>query len=163
MKQIPVPFGGLDGAAVYVDTEGSFTAERAADIAEATAKHLAAISRANPEDQHMADAMASFTAERVLDRIHLFRCHEVTELLAVLETPLAVVTQEPKFEIVFSCTLAGMWAATQVWFAVTALRVHERRSSGAPRSNFLREREPTRRVLPVDEATGAACSRVPAP
>ena len=34
----------------------------------------------------MADAMASFTAERVLDRIHLFRCHEVTELLAVLET-----------------------------------------------------------------------------
>ena len=84
--QIPVPFGGLDGAAVYVDTEGSFTAERAADIAAATAKHLAAISRANPEDQHMADAMASFTAERVLDRIHLFRCHEVTELLAVLET-----------------------------------------------------------------------------
>ena len=84
--QIPVSFGGLDGAAVYVDTEGSFTAERAADIAEATAKHLAAISRANPEDQHMADAMASFTPERVLDRIHLFRCHEVTELLAVLET-----------------------------------------------------------------------------
>ena len=44
------------------------------------------IARANPEDQHMADAMASFTPERVLDRIHLFRCHEVTELLAVLET-----------------------------------------------------------------------------
>ena len=38
--QIPVPFGGLDGAAVYVDTEGSFTAERAADIAEATAKRV---------------------------------------------------------------------------------------------------------------------------
>ena len=30
--------------------------------------------------------MASFTVERVLERIHLFRCHEVTELLAVLET-----------------------------------------------------------------------------
>ena len=61
-------------------------AERAADVAAATVEHLGAIARASPEDQGMADAMASFTVERVLERIHLFRCHEVTELLAVLET-----------------------------------------------------------------------------
>ena len=84
--QIPAPFGGHDGQAVYVDTEGSFMAERAADVAAATVEHLGAIARASPEDQGMADAMASFTVERVLERIHLFRCHEVTELLAVLET-----------------------------------------------------------------------------
>ena len=84
--QIPIAFGGLSGGAVYVDTEGSFTAERAADIASATVGHLSAISRASPEDHAMADAMASFTTDRVLDKIHLFRCHEVTELLAVLET-----------------------------------------------------------------------------
>ena len=84
--QIPAPFGGHDGQAVYVDTEGSFMAERAADVAAATVEHLGAIARASPEDPGMADAMASFTVERVLERIHLFRCHEVTELLAVLET-----------------------------------------------------------------------------
>ena len=84
--QIPNAFGGHEGSAVYVDTEGSFMAERARDVAAAAADHLGAIARANPEDQAMADAMASFNTERVLDRIHLFRCHEVAELLAVLET-----------------------------------------------------------------------------
>ena len=33
----------------------------------------------------MGESIGSFTVERVLERIHLFRCHEVTELLAVLE------------------------------------------------------------------------------
>jgi RAD51-like protein 2 len=32
--QIPGAFGGYDGTAVYIDTEGSFMAERAQDIAE---------------------------------------------------------------------------------------------------------------------------------
>ena len=69
--QIPNAFGGHEGSAVYVDTEGSFMAERARDVAAAAADHLGAIARANPEDQAMADAMASFNTERVLDRIHL--------------------------------------------------------------------------------------------
>jgi|TARA_B110000971_G_scaffold202978_1_gene223153 RAD51-like protein 2 len=84
--QIPDAFGGLAGAAVYVDTEGSFTAERARDVAAATVAHLAAISNANPEAHEMVDAIRGFTTDHVLQNIHLFRCHEVTELLAVLET-----------------------------------------------------------------------------
>ena len=83
--QIPRAFGGYDGAAVYIDTEGSFMAERAQDMAEATVSHLQAISRSSPEEPAMAESLGTFTVDRVLDRIHLFRCHEVTELLAVLE------------------------------------------------------------------------------
>jgi|TARA_B100001142_G_scaffold328419_1_gene388465 RAD51-like protein 2 len=89
--QIPHAFGGYDGEAVYVDTEGSFMAERAEEIAEATARHLRSVSNASPEDAGMSDAIASFTAERMLERVHLFRCHEVTELLAVLEALPAYV------------------------------------------------------------------------
>lgn len=37
--QIPECFGGVEGEAVYIDTEGSFLAERLADIAEVTVKH----------------------------------------------------------------------------------------------------------------------------
>ena len=47
--------------------------------------HLHAIARASPEEPAMAASLGAFTVERVLERIHLFRCHEVTELLAVLE------------------------------------------------------------------------------
>ena len=83
--QIPAPFGGYNGTAVYVDTEGSFMSERAHDVAEATVAHLHAIARASPEEPAMGESLGSFTTERVLERIHLFRCHEVTELLAVLE------------------------------------------------------------------------------
>ena len=83
--QIPAPFGGYEGTAVYIDTEGSFMAERAQDIAEATVSHLHAIARASPEEPAMAESLGSLTTARILDRIHLFRCHEVTELLAVLE------------------------------------------------------------------------------
>ena len=66
-------------------------AERAEEIAEATARHLRSVSNASPEDAGMSDAIASFTAERMLERVHLFRCHEVTELLAVLEALPAYV------------------------------------------------------------------------
>jgi RAD51-like protein 2 len=60
-------------------------AERAQDVAEATVSHLGVIARANPEDAAMGASLAAFTVDRVMERIHLFRCHEVTELLAVLE------------------------------------------------------------------------------
>jgi RAD51-like protein 2 len=47
--QIPTAFGGYAGEAVYIDTEGSFMAERAQDIADATVAHLKAIARSTAE------------------------------------------------------------------------------------------------------------------
>lgn len=37
--QIPEAFGGLQGEAVFIDTEGSFIPQRAADIAQAVEDH----------------------------------------------------------------------------------------------------------------------------
>ena len=37
--QIPECCGGVDGEAIYIDTEGSFVVERAAEIARATMLH----------------------------------------------------------------------------------------------------------------------------
>lgn len=41
--QIPETFGGLQGEAVFVDTEGSFIPQRAADIACAVREHCSRI------------------------------------------------------------------------------------------------------------------------
>ena len=43
--QIPEHFGGLQGEAVYIDTEGSFIVERLMDIAKATVDHCQELTR----------------------------------------------------------------------------------------------------------------------
>jgi len=84
--QMPKAFGGYEGSAVYIDTEGSFMAERAREMARATVGHLFSISRFLPKQPSGSDPLAQFTEEAILDRFHLFRCHEITELLAVVES-----------------------------------------------------------------------------
>ena len=44
--QIPKAVGGLEGEAVYIDTEGSFIIDRLVDIAKATVHHC---QQMNPE------------------------------------------------------------------------------------------------------------------
>jgi RAD51-like protein 2 len=101
--QTPRAFGGLGGEAVYVDTEGSFTAERAMDMAEALAEHLGRCAkRCEDEDarREMEAALETCAPEAMLRGIHLFRCHEVTELLAVLETLGEFIAERPKVRLV---------------------------------------------------------------
>lgn len=43
--QIPSQFGGLQGEAVYIDTEGSFIVERLVGIAKATVDHCNEMAR----------------------------------------------------------------------------------------------------------------------
>ena len=61
--QIPKAFGGVGGEAIYIDTEGSFTCERAEEMAKAAVSHVAAIASRRP--QFAQDALA-FNLEKVL-------------------------------------------------------------------------------------------------
>ena len=109
--QIPRAFGGVGGEAVYIDTEGSFMAERARDVAEASVRHMREVLKSysrgaegeeRDEDRvkEMEASLEDFTTERVLRGIYLFRCHEVTELLAVLETLGEFIAERPKIRLV---------------------------------------------------------------
>lgn len=101
--QTPEAFNGLEGEAVYVDTEGSFMAERAMDMASALVEYLGKMTALTPEEggkREMEEAMKTFTPEKILRGIHLFRCHEVTELLAVLETLGEFIAEHPKVRLV---------------------------------------------------------------
>jgi len=52
--QIPQRFGGNDGHAVYIDSEGSFVVERLVDIAQAAVRHcqfIASVQRNEGEKQ----------------------------------------------------------------------------------------------------------------
>uniref|UniRef100_A0A669Q1R0 DNA repair protein RAD51 homolog 3 n=1 Tax=Phasianus colchicus TaxID=9054 RepID=A0A669Q1R0_PHACC len=79
--QIPECFGGVAGEAVFIDTEGSFMVDRAADIATACVRHCQLIAEAHQEDDHLK-ALETFSLESILSHIYYFRCRDYIELLA---------------------------------------------------------------------------------
>eukprot|EP00965_Chrysotila_dentata_P108939 3599230-Pleurochrysis_carterae.AAC.1 len=116
--QTPAALGGVDGDAVYIDTEGSFMAERALQMAEGLSTELAqqvdatrrargstgahdtagvrglcrAAACADSYDGEEA-APASPSAEQMLDGIHVFRTHAKEELMSVLRALPAFIAQ----------------------------------------------------------------------
>lgn len=85
--QIPETFAGVGGEAVYIDSEGSFMAERAKQMAEALIGHLGT---RGMDQGYGADgraklaALRELTGERLLRGIHVFRVHDLSEQLAVV-------------------------------------------------------------------------------
>ncbi|VFV38883.1 dna repair protein rad51 homolog 3 [Lynx pardinus] len=79
--QIPDCFGGVEGEAVFIDTEGSFMVDRVVDLATACIQHLHLIAEAHMGEEH-PKALEDFTLENILSHIYYFRCRDYTELLA---------------------------------------------------------------------------------
>ncbi|XP_050407985.1 DNA repair protein RAD51 homolog 3 isoform X2 [Patella vulgata] len=80
--QMPQCLGGVEGQAVYIDTEGSFIVERLVDIADATIQHCNFMLKQNQDD---VSELKDFRLENVLKGIHYFRCHDYIELLANIQ------------------------------------------------------------------------------
>ncbi|XP_067951651.1 DNA repair protein RAD51 homolog 3-like [Watersipora subatra] len=80
---IPESFGGVQGQAIYIDTEGSFVAERVAQISKATIRHCQSVA-SGLQDPDMAEEAKSYTVERIMKSIHYFRCTSCVELLALI-------------------------------------------------------------------------------
>ncbi|KAM9748621.1 DNA repair protein RAD51 homolog 3 isoform 3-T3 [Dama dama] len=79
--QIPECFGGVEGEAVFIDTEGSFMVDRVVDLATACIQHLQLIAGTHMGGEH-PKALKDFTLENILSHIYYFRCRDYTELLA---------------------------------------------------------------------------------
>lgn len=80
--QIPADYGGLGGKAVYIDTEGSFMAERVLQIAEACAQDMLEynnVLRRDSQACRVDEQPMSF-----LDNIFYFRICTYTEQIAVI-------------------------------------------------------------------------------
>ncbi|KAI8468651.1 MAG: RAD51C protein [Monoraphidium minutum] len=97
--QIPRLLGGRGGKAVYIDTEGSFMADRAVDIASATVRHISGAARANGDPAHISEA-EKFTVQSVLDGILYFRVQDHTQQLALIRTLDALLASIPEVALV---------------------------------------------------------------
>ena len=91
--QIPAPFGGVGGEALYVDTEGSFTVERAREMAVALARHLRKMAHQR-KSAAMSAAAAATTWESLLAGIRCARCTDYAQLLALVRR-LPTLLDEP--------------------------------------------------------------------
>ncbi len=80
---LPSVFGGPQGHAVYIDTEGSFMVDRVVDIATAFVSHISRMATMRNIDT-MKEAASRLTVEHILEHIYYFRVHDYTEQIAVI-------------------------------------------------------------------------------
>jgi RecA/RadA recombinase len=106
--QIPAAFNGNAGEAVYIDTEGSFMVERAAEIAESLVKHLKRISNssASKKSNGIAIDTSTLTVEKFLSGIHVYRAHEQAELIGICNHLSAFIRLHPKVKVVIIDSIA---------------------------------------------------------
>lgn len=97
--QMPEEFGGMNGEAIYIDTEGSFIVDRILDITKATIDHCKTVT----DDE---DTFKQFTVDYVLSRIHYFRCQDYIELLAIVQLLPEFVHQHSNVKLIIVDSVA---------------------------------------------------------
>eukprot|EP00658_Telonema_sp_P-2_P038713 TRINITY_DN2771_c0_g1_i33.p1 TRINITY_DN2771_c0_g1~~TRINITY_DN2771_c0_g1_i33.p1 ORF type:complete len:297 (-),score=67.06 TRINITY_DN2771_c0_g1_i33:417-1307(-) len=92
---IPQKFGGLEGDAVFIDTEGSFMIERVLDIANGTLSHMKNYACCQ-QDAELMKASSSFRVEDILTHLHYYRVNDHVELVALMKALPAAITSFPR-------------------------------------------------------------------
>ncbi|XP_065663491.1 DNA repair protein RAD51 homolog 3 isoform X2 [Hydra vulgaris] len=101
--QIPTLFGGIGGEALFVDTEGNFITERALEIAEAASKHIQDIAM---EESELSNAAFGFTKHCIMNGIHVARCHNYNDLMALSYILSDIILGHPKVKVVIVDSIA---------------------------------------------------------
>ena len=101
---IPPYLGGVDGESVYIDSEGSFMPQRAKEIAEGLAGHIANLTRRKGQGGGGSSAATSerppLTAETLMRGVHVFRVFDYVEQLAVIAYLPAFIANHPRVRLV---------------------------------------------------------------
>jgi len=103
---VPKEFGGCEGAAVYIDTEGSFVAARALEIAEALCRHMRKLAADEPPDSPIYQAAHAHNPRLVLSKIHVYRVFDHVEQASVIEALPAFLQAHPDIRVVIIDSVA---------------------------------------------------------
>ena len=105
---LPMIFGGAQGEAVYVDTEGSFMAERANDIASAFVNHVQKMVKIR-NDAVYTNAASFLTTEHILDTTYVYRVHDYCEQIAVINQLSSFLDSHPRVKVVIIDSIAFLF------------------------------------------------------
>jgi RAD51-like protein 2 len=106
---IPECLGGVEGESVYIDTEGSFTPIRAAEMAKYLNEHLIRTAKANTakaDPMVVMRAAMSATRDKILGGIHVFRVHDQTELIALIHQLPSFIDMNGRVKLVVIDSIA---------------------------------------------------------
>jgi len=112
--QIPKLCKGVEGKAIFIDTEGSFMIERVVQIANSTINY---IKEAFPNYNN-----DSFNLNSILSNIQYFRVHDFQEQIALINLLENYVTNDPSIKVIvidsiafhFRQTFSSMSLRTQI-------------------------------------------------
>ena len=96
---LPAVFGGAQGHTIYLDTEGSFMAERAAEIAQAFVKHIKRMAQIRNEPASL-EAAEEISVESILENIHFCRIHDWAEQIAAVNMLGSLLDEHPKVRLI---------------------------------------------------------------
>ncbi|KAG9390549.1 DNA repair protein RAD51 [Carpediemonas membranifera] len=117
--QIPKPMGGLDGSAIFIDTEGSFSAARLHTMARSLREHLSArVQRVReagggPQSDAMGRAVSCMDPDGMLGRVKLMRVLDVSELLACVQMLPGILSVATDTRLIVIDSLAMHFRHTQ--------------------------------------------------
>lgn len=103
--------GGTSGEAIYIDTEGSFMAVRAAQMAQHLSLHLQRIAKSSKSSDPGAVIRAAqqISQEYLLQHIHVFRVFDQTELIALLNQLPAQFDSNPRVKVLIIDSIAYLF------------------------------------------------------
>lgn len=106
--QIPECLGGSGGEAIYIDTEGSFMAIRAAQMAQHLSLHLQRIAKSSKASDPSAVIRAAqeISQDYILKHMHIFRVYDQTELMALLHQLPMHMEANPRVKVVIIDSIA---------------------------------------------------------
>uniref|UniRef100_A0A7S3DKA6 DNA repair protein RAD51 homolog 3 n=1 Tax=Palpitomonas bilix TaxID=652834 RepID=A0A7S3DKA6_9EUKA len=104
--QIPAFFGGVEGEALYVDTEGSFTPERMNDIAIALHKHLLHMVKSRGKKPEHAKRIDEMCAEEMLKKVFVVRCFDLKKQIGLIGELPNFLRSRPKVRLVVFDSIA---------------------------------------------------------
>lgn len=79
--QIPPCLGGVGGATVYFDVEGTFFPQRLEQIAKASVEHCHLIASSSGKNDFIT-SVNKYTLDKVMSNIYLFHCRDSIQLLS---------------------------------------------------------------------------------
>ncbi|CAL8099170.1 unnamed protein product [Calicophoron daubneyi] len=100
--QLPHWFGGLEGQAVFIDTEGNFIPKRVQQMAEAVERHCKNHLRFEDgtEPNESLYELHCPTVKKLMSGIHYIRVTDHTDLLATCQRLQLFCTQNPRIRLV---------------------------------------------------------------
>eukprot|EP01084_Bolivina_argentea_P075149 136254_1 len=103
--QIPASMGGVQGEAIYIDSEGSLSADRLAEMADAIVAHLKKVARTIPKPG-MQTVAAGVTRETLLSGIHSIRVHDHFQQIAAFKLIPSFLRQNPSIKLIVVDSIA---------------------------------------------------------